>query len=150
MRSVASQNTGIDSPNRPNSRAVKSMARLRKSADTIPSGTAITIDNSTARTASSMVTGTRCTSISRTGRLERSDTPSSRRTRSPSHFRYWSGSGASRPRSWRSDARASAESEPSSPMSWSTTSPGRSRIRTKMISVEPRNIGITSDSRAAT
>src|SRR2546428_6726779 len=110
-------------------------------------GSAMITAKTTLDAPSSSVTGSRRASSSRTGRRVHSDSPRSPRTTWPSHSRYWTWSGRSRPSLARSSARSRAYAFSSSMRL--TTSPGMSRGSAKTISDAMSSDGTATSRRLA-
>ena len=111
-----------------------------------PTGTAISTEIEMASTAISIVVGSVCSRRAVIELSSRRLLPKSRRAAPPSHAKYCSYAGRSRPRSFSIRARASPVIW-LSPAIWSTTPPGISRTMKKTSSDTPTSVGTASNRR---
>jgi hypothetical protein len=137
---VPCQNTGTESPRRVPIRVAWSTARSRCTADRMPAPTPRTREKATARSVSSIVTGSRSRISESTGFPVRQEVPRLPWRSWPSQRRYWTYHAWSRPKKRLSCSTICWLTTASAPIICSTTVPGIRRSMRKTRTVSPRRV----------
>src|SRR5438445_4065528 len=147
--SVASQKLGTLRPTSPTSRIAASAAVPRRSAERIPTGSAIPSAMTSASAASSALTGSRGRISGRTGRLVRSETPKSPWKRRPTQSAYCHGSALLIPNRRRSSSICAGVIATWVPRNSWRASPGMRWIRRNTRTETPQRTGRRASRRPA-